>query len=126
MFINLASHNRCSLQIPFQFPNGKFSICTSSGTKRQTIFFWIFCRLFTTYGRTKYALTSLSCFYEMKSINKIVTTSINPEFESNVENVKIKLRKCMSKDTMSQMEQRDCYRRYHVEIDNLYIEYVTK
>ena len=90
------------------------------------VFFWIFCRFDTRYGRTKYALTSLSCFYEMKSINKIVTTSINPEFESNVENVKIKLRKCMSKDTMSQMEQRDCYRRYHVEIDNLYIEYVTK
>ena len=62
----------------------------------------------------------------MKSINKIVTTSINPEFERNVNNVKIKFRKCMSKDTMSQKEQRDCYRRYHIDIDNLYIEYVTK
>ena len=62
----------------------------------------------------------------MKSINNIVTTSIKPEFEKNVENVKNKLRKCMSKDIISQKEQRDCYRRYHIEINNLNIEYVTK
>ena len=40
----------------------------------------------------------------MKSINEIVTTSIKPEFEKNLENVKNKLRKCMLKDIMSQKE----------------------
>ena len=62
----------------------------------------------------------------MKSINEIVTTSIKPEFEKNLENVKNKLRKCMLKDIMSQKEPHDCYRRYRIEIDNFNIEYVPK
>ena len=91
------------------------------------VFFWIFCRLGTTYGRTKYALTSLSCFYDMKSINKIVTTSIKPEFESNVENVKNELRKCItSKIILSEKEQHDCYEKYRTNIDNLNTKYVPK
>ena len=65
----------------------------------------------------------------MKSINKIATTSIKPEFESNVENVKNELRKCILKDTIdtiTEKEQHDCYRRQHITIDNLNIEYVPK
>ena len=56
----------------------------------------------------------------MKSINKIVTTSIKPEFERDFENVKNELRNCItSKNIMSEKEQHDCYERYRTNIDNL-------
>ena len=62
----------------------------------------------------------------MKSINKIATTSIKPEFESNVENVKNELRKCILKDTITEKEQHDCYEKYRTNIDNLNTKYVPK
>ena len=62
----------------------------------------------------------------MKSINKIVNTSLKHEFESNVENVKNELRKCMSKNNISEKEQHDCYERYRTNIDNLSTKYVPK
>ena len=51
---------------------------------------------------------------------------MKPEFESNVENVKNELRKCILKDAITEKEQHDCYEKYRTNIDNLNTKYVPK
>ena len=62
----------------------------------------------------------------MESIAKKVTTSLKPEFESNVERIRNDLRKCLLRRDMSQHEKHECSRESDNSINKLYLKYVPK
>ena len=62
----------------------------------------------------------------MKSIAERVTTSLKPEFESNVDEIRNNLRKCLLGRDMSQHEKHECRRESDNSINKLYLKYVPK
>ena len=62
----------------------------------------------------------------MESIAKKVTTSLKPEFESDVERIRNDLRKCLLRRDMSQHEKQECNRESDNSINNLNLKYVPK
>ena len=56
----------------------------------------------------------------MKSIAKRVTTSLKPEFEKNVEEIRNDLRKCLFLMDMSDHEKQECRRESDHLVNKLY------
>ena len=74
---------------------------------------------------TRYVLTSLSCFFDMKPIVQNVTTTLKPEFEKNVEKFSDELRKCLLRRDMTPHERLlVCMRELDHSTNMLYKKYV--